>query len=154
MLNKVMLIGHTGDVIKMHHFEGGGCIGRLPLATNSSYVNKTSGERVEKTEWHNLVIRNKGAEIVEKYVKKGAKLYVEGRLETRKWQDDKGQDRYSTEIAVTDFKFLDSKGESGGTQAAAPSKPGRENSKADEYARMQNSPFPPAGNEDEDDLPF
>lgn len=109
-LNKVMLIGHTGDDVKMHYFENGGAIGRFPLATNESYVNKTTGERVENTEWHNIVVRNKAAEICEKYLKKGDKVYIEGRIKTRKWQDDKGMDRYSTEIQCIDFTFLSPKG--------------------------------------------
>jgi single-strand DNA-binding protein len=94
-LNKVMLIGHTGDEIKMHYFEGGGCIGRFPLATNESYTNRTTGERVTNTEWHNIVVRNKAAEICEKYLKKGDKIYIEGRLKTRKWQDEQGRERHS-----------------------------------------------------------
>jgi len=69
-LNKVMLIGHTGDDVKMHYFEGGGSVGRFPLATNEVYTNKTTGQKVENTEWHNIVVRNKAAEICEKYLKK------------------------------------------------------------------------------------
>ena len=113
-LNKVMLIGHTGDEVKMHYFEGGGSIGRFPLATNETYTNRTTGEKVSNTEWHNVVVRNKAAEICEKYLKKGDKVYIEGRLKTRKWQDDKGNDRYSTEIQCTDFTFLTPKNETGG----------------------------------------
>jgi len=105
-LNKVMLIGHTGDAVKMTYFEGGGCIGRFPLATNETYNNRTTGERVTNTEWHNIVVRNKGAEVCEKYLKKGDKVYIEGRVKTRKWTDDQGNDRYSTEIQCTDFTFL------------------------------------------------
>lgn len=112
-LNKVMLIGHTGDEVKMHYFDGGGCIGRFPLATNETYTNRTTGERVSNTEWHNIVVRNKGAEICEKYLKKGDKVYIEGRIKTRNWQDDQGNDRYSTEIQCTDFTFLTPKQESG-----------------------------------------
>ncbi|GAA4269173.1 single-stranded DNA-binding protein [Hyunsoonleella aestuarii] len=111
-LNKVMLIGHLGDEVKMHYFEGGGCVGRFPLATNETYTNKQTNERVSNTEWHNIVVRNKGAEICEKYLTKGDKVYVEGRLKTRKWQDDKGNDRYSTEVQCTDFTFLSTKKES------------------------------------------
>lgn len=110
-LNKVMLIGHTGDDVKMHFFEGGGSIGRFPIATNETYTNRTTGERVSNTEWHNVVVRNKAAEICEKYLKKGDKVYIEGRLKTRKWQDDQGKDRYNTEIHCTDFTFLTPKGE-------------------------------------------
>jgi len=114
-LNKVMLIGHLGDEVKMHYFEGGGCVGRFPLATNETYTNKQTNERVVNTEWHNIVVRNKGAEICEKYLSKGDRIYVEGRIKTRKWQDDSGNDRYSTEIQCTDFKFLTTKKESEGT---------------------------------------
>jgi len=105
-LNKVLLIGHTGDDVKMHYFEGGNAIGRFSVATNDVYTNKSNGQRVESTEWHNIVVRNKAAEICEKYLKKGDKVYVEGRLKTRKWTDDKGIERYSVEIQCTDFKFL------------------------------------------------
>lgn len=111
-LNKVMLIGHLGDEVKMHYFEGGGCVGRFPLATNETYTNKQTNERVTNTEWHNIVVRNKGAEICEKYLSKGDKVYIEGRLKTRKWQDESGNDRYSTEIQCTDFTFLSTKAES------------------------------------------
>lgn len=110
-LNKVMLIGRTGDDVKMHYFEGGNSIGRFPLATDETYTNK-NGERITNTEWHNIVVRNKAAEICEKYLKKGDMVYIEGRLKTRKWQDDKGMDRYSTEIHCTDFTFLSPRGES------------------------------------------
>ena len=108
-LNKVMLIGHLGDDIKMHHFDGGGSIGRFPLATNESYTNKSTGEKVSQTDWHNIVVRNKAAEICEKYLSKGDKVYVEGRLKTRKWQGEDGKDRYTTEINVDDFTFLSAK---------------------------------------------
>tara|TARA_B100001109_G_C18850835_1_gene469175 strand:+ start:1849 stop:2274 length:426 start_codon:yes stop_codon:yes gene_type:complete len=108
-LNKVMLIGHLGDDVKMHYFEGGGSIGRFPLATNESYTNKNSGEKVTNTEWHNLVVRNKAAEICEKYLSKGDRIYVEGRIKTRKWTSEDGVDRYSTEINVNEFTFLTTK---------------------------------------------
>ena len=108
-LNKVMLIGHLGDEVKIHRFEDGGCVGRFPLATNETYMNKQTNERVSNTEWHNIVLRNKAAEICEKYLSKGDKVYIEGRIKTRKWQDDKGNDRYSTEINCTEFTFLSNK---------------------------------------------
>ncbi len=112
-LNKVMLIGHLGDEVKMHYFEGGNCIGRFPIATNETYTSKQTNEKVTNTEWHNIVVRNKAAEICEKYLKKGDKVYIEGRIKTKKWQDDKGMDRYSTDIQCTDFTFLSPKPESG-----------------------------------------
>ena len=97
-LNKVMLIGHLGDDVKIKHFDNGGCIARFPLATNESYTNKTTNEKVTNTDWHNIVVRNKAAEVCEKYLSKGDKVYVEGKLRTRKWQGDDGADRYATEV--------------------------------------------------------
>ena len=105
-LNKVMLIGHLGDEVKLRYFDNGGCIGRFPLATNESYISKQTGEQVTNTEWHNIVLRNKAAETCEKYLNKGDKLFVEGCIKTRKWQGDDGNPRYSTEIHVDEFTFL------------------------------------------------
>ena len=85
-LNKVMLIGHLGDDVKMHYFEGGGSIGRFPLATNESYVNKTSGEKVTNTEWHNIVVRNKAAEVCEKYLVKEIKFTLKVELKQENGQ--------------------------------------------------------------------
>ncbi len=105
-LNKVMLIGHLGDDIKMHYFEGGGCVGRFSLATNETYTDKSSGEKVTNTDWHNILFRNKAAEICQKYLAKGDRVYLEGRLKTRKWTAENGQDRYTTEVNVDEFTFL------------------------------------------------
>ena len=110
-LNKVMLIGHLGDEVKMHHFEGGGCIGRFPLATNESYTNKSTGEKISSTEWHNIVVRNKAAELCQKYLSKGDKVYIEGKIKSRKWTDDSGKERYMTEINTDVFTFLNNKSE-------------------------------------------
>ena len=105
-LNKVMLIGHLGDEVKLRYFDNGGCIGSFPIATNESYTNKQTGEKVTSAEWHNIVLRNKAAETCQKYLKKGDKLFVEGRIKTRKWQGEDGNPRYSTEIHVDEFTFL------------------------------------------------
>ena len=108
-LNKVMLIGNLGDDVKIHHFEGGGSIGRFPLATNESYTKKDTGEKVTETEWHNVVVRNKVAEICLKYLSKGDRIYIEGKIKTRKWKAEDGNDRYTTEINVDQFTFLTTK---------------------------------------------
>ncbi|MGJ8548182.1 single-stranded DNA-binding protein [Winogradskyella wichelsiae] len=105
-LNKVMLIGNLGDEVKMHYFDDKNCVGRFPIATSESYTSKQTNERITNTEWHNIVVRNKAAEICEKYLSKGDKIYIEGRIKTRKWTDDKGMERYSTEIQCDDFTFL------------------------------------------------
>lgn len=111
-VNKVILIGHLGDDVKMHYFEGGNCIGRFQLATNEVYVNKATNEKTTSTEWHNLVVRNKIAEICEKHLSKGDKIYVEGRIKSRQRQSEEGTTTYITEIQVTDFTFLTTKKES------------------------------------------
>lgn len=108
-LNKVMLIGNLGDDVKIHHFEGGGSIGRFPLATNESYTKKDTGEKVTETEWHNIVVRNKVAEICLKYLSKGDRIYIEGKIKTRKWKAEDGNDRYTSEINVDQFTFLTTK---------------------------------------------
>jgi len=146
-INKVILIGHTGDEVKMHYFEGGNSIGRFPLATNEEYTNRTTGERVSNTEWHNIVVRNKAAEICEKYLKKGDKVYIEGRLKTRKWQDDKGMDRYSTEIQCTDFTFLSTKNDSQGGNVPNPTS-------QQVGQKPAEKPVTETKTEDADDLPF
>ena len=143
-LNKVMLIGHLGDNVKIHYFDDSNCIGRFPLATNETYTNKQTNEKVTNTEWHNVVVRNKAAEICEKYLKKGDRVYIEGRLKTRKWQDDNGNDRYSTEIICTDFTFLTAKNEQ--TQQTGNSTPVNNTTAPTQTATSNN--------EDADDLPF
>ncbi len=115
-LNKVMLIGHLGDEVKLHYFESGDCVGRFPLATNETFTSKKTNERITNTEWHNVVVRNKSAEICEKYLSKGDMVYVEGRIKSRKWTDEKGIDRFSTEIHCSDFTFLSTKKEKQGQQ--------------------------------------
>jgi len=148
-LNKVMLIGHLGDEVKMHYFEGGGCIGRFPIATNESYTNKQTGERVTNTDWHNIVIRNKAAEICEKYLSKGDKIYVEGRLKNRQWQGEDGNTRYTTEVHVQEFTFLSTKKES------------MANAQQNAQPQQSQAPQPAIAKEttqttptDNDDLPF
>ncbi len=122
-LNKVMLIGHLGDEVKMHYFEGGNSIGRFPIATNENYTNRKTGERVTTTEWHNIVVRNKLAEICEKYLSKGDKVYLEGRIKTRQWEGQDGSKKYTTEIHVIDMTFLTTKKDLASTSAPSASKP-------------------------------
>ena len=107
-VNKVILIGHLGDEIKMHYFEGGNAIGRFPIATNESYTNKQTGEKVTTTDWHNIVVKNKLAEICEKYLSKGDKVYCEGKLKNKQWEKE-GVKRYATEVHVTEMTFLSTK---------------------------------------------
>lgn len=150
-LNKVMLIGHLGDEVKMHYFEGGGSIGRFPIATNETYTNKSTGERVTNTDWHNIVVRNKAAEICEKYLSKGDKVYVEGRLKNRQWQGEDGNTRYTTEVHVQEFTFLTTKKESM-ANAGDTSSGGNQNMGSDDRTPPKDST--PLGQTAEDDLPF
>ncbi|MGV7106281.1 single-stranded DNA-binding protein [Flavobacterium sp. U410] len=144
-VNKVLLIGHLGDEVKMHYFEGGNCIGRFPLATNEVYINKTTGEKITSTEWHNIVVRNKAAEICEKYLSKGDKIYIEGRIKSRQWQAEDGNTKYTTEIQVTEFTFLTTKKD--------PEANTKQNFKASELESPKNTNFDDA-NLGNDDLPF
>lgn len=155
-LNKVMLIGNLGDEVKMHYFENGDCIGRFPIATSETYTNKKTGERTTTTEWHNIIVRNKSAEICEKYLGKGDKVYVEGRLRTRQWQDDTGNTRYSTEVQAQDFTFLTPKGDStANQQQGGQSENQMENQTNSDTTKTTDSKEKTAlSPSEEDDLPF
>lgn len=118
-VNKVILIGNVGADPEIRRTQDGRPIANLRIATSESWRDRNSGERKEKTEWHTVVVFNEGlCKVVEQYVKKGAKLYIEGQLQTRKWQDQTGNDRYSTEIVLQGFNstltMLDGRGEGGG----------------------------------------
>ncbi|RPD97774.1 single-stranded DNA-binding protein [Aureibaculum marinum] len=145
-LNKVMLIGHLGDEVKMHYFEGGNSIGRFPIATNETYTNRQTGERVTTTEWHNIVVRNKLAEICEKYLSKGDKVYVEGRIKTRQWDDQSGSKRYTTEIHALEMTFLTTKKDIDSQSKSTPTA-----SSAEQTIKPQINEAP---QENDDDLPF
>ena len=108
-LNKVQLIGNLGQDPKLHTFDDGGTVANVSIATTEKWKDKESGELREQTEWHNLVFHGRLAEIVGQYLKKGAPIYVEGRLRTRKWQTEAGEDRYTTEIRVDEMQMLGAK---------------------------------------------
>jgi single-strand DNA-binding protein len=119
-VNKVILIGNLGADPEIRRTQDGRPIANLRLATSESWKDKNTGERKEKTEWHRVVIFNENlCRIAEQYLKKGSKVFIEGALQTRKWQDQSGQDRYSTEVVLQGFRgemtLLDSRGSSGGT---------------------------------------
>jgi single-strand DNA-binding protein len=154
-INKVILIGNLGKDPETRYLPSGGAVTNVTLATSESWQDKTSGEKKEKTEWHNVVFFNKLGEIAGQYLKKGSKVYVEGSLRTRKWQDKEGQDRYTTEIVANEMQMLD--GRPGGSGAApmdegspASSRPSRAPAKS--AAPAAQAPAD-AGFED-DDIPF
>jgi len=109
-INKVILIGNLGAAPEVRYMPSGSAVATLSIATSESWKDKQTDERQERTEWHRVVIFNKLAEIARDYLKKGAKVYIEGSLRTRKWQDKSGQEKYTTEIVANDLQMLDSKG--------------------------------------------
>lgn len=117
-VNKVILIGNLGKDPEIRYTATGAAIANLTLATSESWKDKATGENVERTEWHRIVMYQRLAEIAGEYLRKGSKIFVEGRLQTRKWQDKTtGQDRYTTEIVGDSMQMLDSKGAGGGSSA-------------------------------------
>ena len=116
MVNKVYLVGNVGKDPEVRHIESGVAVANFSIATNESYKNK-SGERVTNTEWHNIVVWRGLAEVVEKYVKKGSLLYVEGKLRTRSYDDQNGNKRYITEIVADNLKMLDRAGSGDSSQS-------------------------------------
>ena len=115
-VNKVILIGNLGNDPETKFLPSGGAVTNVSLATSESWKDKQTGQMQERTEWHRVVFFNKLAEIAGEYLKKGSKVYVEGSLRTRKWQGQDGQDRYTTEIVVSEMQMLDGRGEGGGAQ--------------------------------------
>ena len=118
-VNKVILVGNLGKDPELRRFQNGGQVVNLTLATSESWKDKATGERKEKTEWHNVAIFNEGlCRIAEQYLKKGSKVYIEGQLQTRKWQDKDGNDRYTTEVVLQGFNgnltLLDGRRDGGG----------------------------------------
>ena len=108
-VNKVILIGNLGSDPEVRYTPGGSAVANVTLATSSAWRDKSSGQLQERTEWHRIVFFNRLAEIVGEYLHKGSKIYIEGNLRTRKWQDKSGMDRYTTEIISNEMQILDSK---------------------------------------------
>lgn len=111
-INKVILIGNVGIDPDVRYLPNGNAVTTLSIATSETWKDKVTGEKQERTEWHRVVCFNRLGEIAGEYVRKGSKLYIEGSLRTRKWQDQQGQDKYTTEIVANDIQMLDSKGTS------------------------------------------
>ena len=119
-LNKAMIIGNVGQDPEVRYTANDSAVVTLSVATSESWKDKQSGEQQERVEWHRVVIFGKLADIAGKYVRKGSKLYLEGSIRTRKWTDNQGQDRYTTEIVANEMQMLDSKGEVGQAPVGAP----------------------------------
>jgi single-strand DNA-binding protein len=157
-VNKVILVGNIGQDPELKSLPSGSAVCNASLATSEVWKDKQSGQQQERTEWHRLVFFNRLAEVVGEYVKKGSKIYVEGRLQTRKWQDQSGQDRYTTEIVCNEMQMLDSRNSGGqgapGSSAPAYSGPAAQQSQQPAAQQApQNQPQPNFDDFD-DDIPF
>ena len=123
-INKVIIVGNLGQDPEVRFMPNGSAVANFTVATSETWKDKQTGEQKEKTEWHRIVIYQRLAEIAGEYLKKGSKVYLEGRLQTRKWQNQQGQDQYTTEIVANEMQMLDSRGQGGGFQSSAPQQQG------------------------------
>lgn len=167
-VNKVILVGNCGQDPETKFTASGAAVTNISLATSESWKDRQTGQQQERTEWHRVVFFNRLAEIVGEYIRKGSKLYIEGALRTRKWQDQNGQDRYTTEIVASEMQMLDSRGADqmgGGSsygsampqQGGAPNMGGAYAPSAPQKpaaAPQAQTPPPPAMDSFDDDIPF
>ncbi len=159
-VNKVILIGNLGKDPEVRYMPSGKAVANVSIATTDSWKDRTTGEKQERTEWHNLAFYSPLAEIVGQYLRKGSSVFVEGRLQTRKWQDKTtGQDRYMTEIVVNEMKMLGGKSDRSGGSAAFEPESAEEGyaPKPQNAAPARTSSPPPSGpdhNGFDDDIPF
>lgn len=167
-VNKVILIGNLGNDPETRFFPDGGAVTNASIATSETWRDKQSGEQKERTEWHRVVFRDRGnyrlGQIAGEYLKKGSKVFVEGALQTRKWTDQSGQDRYTTEVVVNEMQMLDSRGAGqgdggmggggyGGGQAPQSSAPAQGGGAAPAQSAPQAAPAQDF-NDFDDDIPF
>jgi len=156
-INKVILIGNLGNDPETRFFPDGGAVTNASIATSESWKDKQTGQMQERTEWHRVVFRDRGnyrlGQIAGEYLKKGSKVYVEGSLRTRKWQDKEGQDRYTTEIVANEMQMLDSRGAGQGGGYAQDNYAGGGASQAEAPAAARGAPAGDYGSFD-DDIPF
>jgi single-strand DNA-binding protein len=146
-INKVILVGNLGNDPEVKYMPSGGAVANVSVATTDSWKDKQSGERQERTEWHRVVFFGRLAEIAGEYLRKGSQVYVEGRLQTRKWQGQDGQDRYTTEIVANEMQMLGGRGGGGGGFEDAPARSG--SSRPAPQPAAQDVP-----DEFDDDIPF
>ncbi|KGK41603.1 single-stranded DNA-binding protein [Nitrincola sp. A-D6] len=172
-INKVILIGNLGQDPEVKYMPSGNAVTNLTLATSDTWKDKQTGQPQERTEWHRVVFFNRLAEIAGEYLRKGSKVYIEGALRTRKWQDQSGQDRYTTEIVANEMQMLDGRGgdSGGGNQGGYAGnqdpmgygqQPQQQSRPAPQQSRPQNQPAPqqqpaqpaPGFDDFDDDIPF
>jgi single-strand DNA-binding protein len=141
-VNKVILVGNLGKDPEIRYMPNGNAVANLTLATTESWKDKQTGDQQEKTEWHRVVMFRRLAEIAGEYLKKGSQIYIEGKLQTRKWQDNSGNDRYTTEIVASEMQMLGGRG--GGGSAGFPA----------DSAPAQAAPATAGNDVFDDDIPF
>ena len=147
-VNKVILIGNLGNDPDTRYTAGGAAVANVSLATTDSWRDKETGEQQDRTEWHRVVFFGRLAEIVSEYLHKGSQIYIEGRLQTRKWQDKEGNDRYTTEIVANEMQMLGGRGGSGSGSSTGMDSPEPENTSSKSSARQSADDFV------DDDIPF
>ncbi|HAD96021.1 MAG TPA: single-stranded DNA-binding protein [Cryomorphaceae bacterium] len=140
-LNKVMLIGNLGKDPEIKTFEGGNSLARFPLATSETYTNRQTNERVTQTEWHTVVLRRGLAEVAEKYLHKGDKIFIEGKIKTRSWENDRGEKQYATEVHADNMTMLGGRRDDDSSQGSG-------------NMRGPSEPVDISRNDEDDDLPF
>ena len=162
-INKVILVGNSGNDPEVRYAANGSAIANISVATTDSWKDKNTGEQQDRTEWHRVVMFNRLGEIAGEYLKKGSQVYIEGKLQTRKWQDQSGQDKYSTEIVASEMQMLGGRGGGsetgggGGYQAPqqrqqAPQQQGGQ--QGGQQASPQPAAQPQPSNDFDDDIPF
>ena len=144
-INKVILVGNLGADPEVKYMPNGNAVANVTLATSESWKDKQSGEQKDKTEWHRVVFFRRLAEIAGEYLKKGSQIYIEGKLQTRKWQDQQGNDRYTTEVIANEMQMLGGRGGGGMSAPAAPSRAA---------GGQSSAPAPAAADDFDDDIPF
>ncbi|HHF0508727.1 TPA: single-stranded DNA-binding protein [Vibrio antiquarius] len=172
-INKVILVGNLGNDPEIRYMPNGGAVANITIATSDSWRDKATGEQREKTEWHRVVLFGKLAEVAGEYLRKGSQVYIEGQLQTRKWQDQSGQDRYSTEVVVQGFngvmQMLGGRGQGGGAPMGGqqqqggwgqPQQPAQQQYNTPQQQQQQQAPQQPQQQYNEppmdfdDDIPF
>ena len=156
-VNKVILVGNLGNDPETRYMPSGGAVTNITVATSESWKDKQTGQPQERTEWHRVVFFNRLAEIAGEYLRKGSKVYLEGSLRTRKWQDNSGQDRYTTEIVANEMQMLDSRGsgQGGGYQQGQGAAPAPQSAPAQGAAAAAAPAAAPTDFGDfDDDIPF
>ncbi|QRG83192.1 single-stranded DNA-binding protein [Vibrio diabolicus] len=173
-INKVILVGNLGNDPEIRYMPNGGAVANITIATSDSWRDKATGEQREKTEWHRVVLFGKLAEVAGEYLRKGSQVYIEGQLQTRKWQDQSGQDRYSTEVVVQGFngvmQMLGGRGQGDGAPMGGqqqqqggwgqPQQPAQQQYNAPQQQQQQQAPQQPQQQYNEppmdfdDDIPF